>query len=209
MADETIITRGTDTNPYAERQARRLVKIERLKDAMVTITSERDQLRSERERLANENAILASRADTSLSAKKVQELEAKLREISHRKAFDRIAKERGVAEDALDLVYQTSGYKADQPEVDEVAIGAILDEQRTRPGVSRLFGQPAGTASPNGPQQPPPAPKPGPASGQGGPTQGRVPMAPDDPRHGDVKYVWENFDTISADAKGRIERGEI
>ena len=162
----------------------------------------------ENDRLKAEHADLAIRADTSASSRRVQELEGKLREISHRKVFDAVAKSKGVPEDALDLLYQTSGYKADQPEPDSIAIGAMLDEAKGKPGISRLFGDVQPITPPNG-QQPPPPIRPGPASGQGGTNQGRTPMAPDDPRHGDVRWVWDNFDTISADSKARIERGEV
>lgn len=167
--------------------------------------AEVNRTKAENARLTAEHADLTVRADTSASARKVQELEGKLREIDHRKVFDRVAKSKGVAEDTLDLLYQTSGYKAEQPQPDEIAIGVMLDETRVKPGFSRLFGE---AAPPNGQTTTPP-PKPGPGSGQGGPNQGRVPMAPDDPRHGDVRYVFENFDQISADARARIERGEV
>jgi hypothetical protein len=164
--------------------------------------TESARIKAENDRLKAEHADLTVKADGSASLKRVAELEGKLREIEHRKVFDKVARAKGVSDDSLDLVYQTSGYKAERPEPDELAIGALLDEHRGRPGVARLFGESQPT-----PGVPPVKPAAG--SGQGAANQGRIPMAPDDPRHGDVRYIWENFDTISADAKGRIERGEV
>ena len=42
------------------------------------------------------------------------ELKGQLRTLSHRRVFDRLAKERGAPEDSLDLIWQASGHKAEK-----------------------------------------------------------------------------------------------
>ena len=182
-----------------------------LADSRRKLKEERNRLRSENEQLkkavtdlTNQNADLKTKADNSATLKRVQELEGQIREHAHRRIFDGLAKKQGVAEDSLDLLWQVAGWKAEADEVDEAAMTAVIAEQKGKPGVSRLFG-----ASSNGP--PPPLVKPGPASGKGSEsgTNGTQPLAFDDPRWSDVKYMMQNFDKVSAGSQERIERGEV
>lgn len=88
-----------------------------------------------------------------------QELRGQLRTYAHRRVFDRLAAERGAATDALDLVWNASGWKPEKDDVDEAAMGELLDTIKARPGVARLFG--------GGESEPPPKERAA-GSGQGG-----------------------------------------
>lgn len=203
---------GTATAPPAPATsdpqviARIAAKRDKWKAQAQGLTTERDALKAERDKLLKDNEELARKADSSASAKRVAELEGKIREGEHRKVFDRAAKARGVAEDSLDLLYQASGYKA-EGDPDEAAIGALIDQQKAQPGVSRLFG--VATPTPT-PADTPPI-KPGPGSGAGG-REGTPPsamFAHDDPRINDVKYIMNNYETVTKNAQERLARGEI
>jgi len=205
MADEPkpTTTRGPSVGAIARLGAQR----GQLRAEVKTLTGERDTLRSDNERLARENAELKTKADGSASLKRVQELEGQIRESNHRKAFDRVAKARGVADDALDLVYQTSGYKAEGDQADEAAIGALIDATKAKPGVSRLFGDAPAPDAAGGPDTPKPALGAGQAGRPGTPPSAI--FAVDDPRHSDVKYMMANYEAVSAAAAERIKRGEV
>jgi anti-sigma28 factor (negative regulator of flagellin synthesis) len=170
-----------------------------------TARVEADQLRTENTRLKGENTNLSTRADTSASAKRVAELEAQIRQGNHLKAFERLAKAKGATEGAYEDLYQLSGYRAERDEVDEAAIGALIDEQKARRPY--LFGgkvEPGKTGDTS-------IVKPGAGGGQGkshvdGPD---FVQGPDDPRVNDVKWVMNNYDKVVASAKARMDRGEI
>lgn len=207
MADTEVVevkAPGESSVHFAQRQAKRAVWIDRLKTSLAAITGERDTIKAERDKLITENQALQVKADTSVAAKRVQELEGEIRQRDHRKAFDKVAKARGASEQALDDLWTLSGYKAEAPEADETAIGTLLDAQKTaRP---YLFA-PNGTTTPPPPPGTPPPPKPGPGSGQGGSTTATTTFSPD--QLSDPKFVMANFEAISQASSERMKRGEI
>jgi ribosomal protein S20 len=128
-----------------------------LKIEHAALQGELDKLKTEVASAKSEVETAKSKYDGSKLKTENEELRTKLRTTEHRKVFDRLAKERGVAEDALDDLWQLSGYQAAKDDVDEAAIGTLLDEQKAKPGRARLFGEVAGT----------PTSTPGPGRGQG------------------------------------------
>jgi hypothetical protein len=192
---------GTLSEGAAESFVRIAAQRAKFKTAVKGLTAERDTLKTEVERLRAENAELKTKTDTSLSAQRVLELEAKIRDRDHKDAFTRIAESKGARTDAISDLWQLSGYKAEKDEIDEAAIGALIDEQRSKRAY--LFGDGAGS---KGAETPPP--KPGVGSGQGGKSAGTPDLiADDDPRWSDVKYQYMNFDKISSAAAERVARG--
>jgi hypothetical protein len=197
-------------NSSAGVVARLAIQRTKFKNAVETLRAERNALRVERDkinaeltRITGENATLQTKADTSVTAKRVQELEAQLRDVAHRKVFDKVAKSKGIPDDALDLFFQASGYKVEGDAPDGAAIGVLIDEQRAKPGVSRLFGE---AEKPNG--NPKPLPKPGAASGAG-PAERAALRDFTGMDHSDVKYIMGNYDQIAEAAVERMKRGEI
>lgn len=210
MATATTTTSTVAAPPTSDPQivARLASKRDKWKGQAQSLTTERDALKIERDRLLKENEDLKKKADTSASARRVQELEGKLLETEHRKVFDRVAKAAGVPEDSLDLVYQQTGYKP-EGEPDEATIGASIEEAKSKPGVSRLFGS-TETTTPTG--TPPPLIKPGPGSDRGSrlPTPASAKFSgADDPKLSDVKYIMNNYEEVTKAAQERIARGEI
>jgi len=178
----------------------------KFKAAAKTLTTERDSLRTENERLKAELATATTKADTSASAKRVLELEGKLRDIAHKGKFAELARAKGAHADSIDDLWTLSGYKAAADEIDEAAMGALIDEQRGKRGY--LFGKADGTGTGTTPTSTPaPIVKPGPGSGQGGHHQ--APYTLSDAQQSDVKYVWNNFDKIAEAASQRVQSGQI
>ena len=175
--------------------------------------------RSERERadaaerriqeLTAENSSLKTRADSSLAARRVEELTTELRSLKHRSAFERIARERGVRPDGVEDLWQLSGYKAEADEIDEAAVGLLIDDQKTKR--SYLFGesQPAGSGSDTeagGTQPPIEMPRrPAPGSGQGSKAPGAIRVS--DEQLSDPAFVMRNYATVVEASKARLARG--
>jgi hypothetical protein len=187
-----------------------LDRVQKLSGAISRFRGENETLAKEAKRLEKELAAvtkerdeLAIKADTSVAAKKVDELTAQLRGLKTRQAFDKLALQKGADPKALEDLWTLSKVTADKDEPDEAAIGAIVDQQTK--DRQWAFGKPAEGG--NGP----PPPKPGPASGQGpgagGPSD--YTYQPGDPRLSDVTYQMLNFDAISKAASDRAARGEI
>lgn len=196
MADDATVKTQSDENLIARLASQR----SRFRDQASTAVKERDTFKAERDRLMTENAELKKTADTSVAVKRVAELEGKLRDLDHRKVFDRTAKAKGATDAALDDLWTLSGYKAEAPEADEAALGTLIDAQKTaRP---YLFGGTTET-----PKNGAPPAKPGPGSGQGAGPAAVGTLNTD--QQSDVKYMMMNFDRISADARERMNRGEI
>jgi hypothetical protein len=153
MSEGTIVQ--TDTR--GELIGRLKSKLKEFGTRLGALEAERDAAVKQRDAAQ----AAATDAETKFNAEplkgEVERLKGELREKTHRTVFDRLAAEKGVAKDALDLLYQNSGYKADKDEADEKAIGVLIDDLKAKPGVSRLFGEG---------QAPPPPPAPG--GGQGG-----------------------------------------
>jgi hypothetical protein len=165
-------------------------KLEAAEKTIKALTAERDTYKSQ--------------ADTSAMKKRVQELEGIIRSGKHKEAFAKLGKEKELDPDAVDYLYQLSGWKAESDDIDEEAMGAVLDELKGKPGLSRLFGAAPGA---NG-NQPPPK-KPGPASGQGGGDKGRPGSKFTDAQLSDPVFAMRNWDAIQKDAMEQVARGEV
>jgi hypothetical protein len=99
-----------------------------LKNAIKTITTERDSARTERDALKTELAEVRTQNDSSALLKRNQELEARLRVIDHRKVLDAKALAKGIKPEAIDAFYELSRYEAKgEPNPDE--IGAFVDSK--------------------------------------------------------------------------------
>ncbi len=174
-------------------------KYGREKERNAQLTQEIEGLKATIAGLTTENADLKIKADTSLSSKRVAELEQEIRVIGHRKIFDRVARAKEANLDGLDDLWtlvQGDGYKA-TGDPDEAAMGLLLDEQKAKRAY--LFN---GKADPNAP----PPKKPGPASGQAqSPGTNPYVMEDDDPRISDVKWQMANFSKI---AEAAVERSQ-
>ena len=207
-------TAATTTTPKTSANAGVIARLGsqrgQLRAEVRTLTGERDTLRTELEAARRENAELKVKADTSASAKRVQELEGQLRDAAHRKVFDRIAGDKGVKDArALGDLYQLSGYKAEGEAPDEAAIGALIDAQKAERGY--LFGDATATPTPTPSGIGTGIVKPGPASGSGGRTEtpSSAMFAHDDPRLSDPKFVMMNYDKVTQAAQERVARGEV
>lgn len=108
---------------------------------------------------------------------RVKELEAEVRTLKHRGAFDRAAKARGAADEDLDDLFALSGYRAEGDTVDEKALGRLLDEQAAHPSRKKFFARAEGEGGGEGEERPAPTPKaqePGPDAGRGKRTDSTV-----------------------------------
>jgi hypothetical protein len=206
MADEPNPSNGvaSQANPWDMRQAKRMVKIERLKDALGAITRERDEYKLAAQSAAKERDELAVKADNSAMVRRVKELEGLLRGARHEAVFGRLAKASGADPDAVSYLYQLSGWQADGDEPDEEAMAAAVDELKVRPGLTRLFGIP----EPKAEEAPQKVVKKAVGTGQGkGDRQSIVDFTPEQLR--DPSFVLNHYDQVVAQAQGKIDRGEI
>ena len=162
-------------------------KVAGLEKLVTDLTSERDRL--------------AVTADTSLAAKKVDELTTEIRGMKTRAAFDSLALKAGAQPAALEDLWKLSEVKAEADEPDLAALQATVETQKA----SRAWAFGA-TPPPIDPNAPPP-PRPAPGSGQGG-----SPIASgtfSESQLNDPRFVMMNFQKISDAASERIARGEI
>jgi hypothetical protein len=181
-----------------------MYQIRKLKGALATASSERDLARAERDTFKSQSENLARQVESSKNNKEVIELRGKLKEIEYRKVFDRVAKAKGIREDAYDAAYQLGGYRPPDGDVDEEALGQAIDEQKAKQ--SFLTG---------GKTEEKPVEKqvkPGPASGQGqvaGAGAG-FQLPPDtDARWSDPAWQWNNRHKIAEAIKERNANGIV
>jgi hypothetical protein len=161
----------------------------KFKDAAKRLTEERDGLKKELDELK------AKPVDPS-----AMQLRAELREIKHRKVFDRIASELRARPEALDDLWKLSGYTPETDIADEVKLKEVIGEQaKTR---AYLFD--SGTTPADGGK---PLIKPAVGGGQGVNTVGAPQISQHDPS--DVAFWFSRFDEISAAAQERVNRGEV
>lgn len=204
MADEptTMLLKAPPDDGLIARLASQRA---RFRDQFRTSEAKVTKLKEDLDRLTKEADELRKVADTSAAVKRVAELEGRLRDVEHRKSFDRLAKGKGATEAALDDLWKLSEYKAETEQVDEAALATLLDAQKTaRPYLFGTNGNTANSPS-NSPNSPPP--KPGPGSGQGGSTTATQQFSQD--QLADPKFVMSNFADISQAAGDRMKRGEI
>lgn len=72
---------------------------------------------------------------------RVKELEGQLRTLKHRAAFDRLARERGAADEALDDLFDLLKYRAEKDDPDEGVLGKLLDDAAQHPARGRFFAK--------------------------------------------------------------------
>ncbi len=206
MADDTkdVTTTGTGNGLVARLAAERRA----FKDALKRVRGELAQLKTTLQTKETELTTAKQAADGNASAEQVRKLTAELRTIKHRNAFDKIAGEAKVKPGAaLDDLWNGSGYKPEADQVDEAAIRQAIEAQKTaRPYLFDLAD--GSTATPaDGSTTTPPAPKPGPAYGQGGSTTTAAKFTDD--QLSDPVFAFKNFERISAAASERVARGEV
>jgi hypothetical protein len=133
--------------------------------AAKSLTTERDALRAEIAKLKGE---LLETAKTG-GAARIAELEGQLRAQGHRAKFDELARAAGVKPNALDDLWEKSGYKAEGDQPDDAKIKAAIADQRTkRDYLFNAATEPAEGLEGLEGVDTPPEPKPGPGRGQGG-----------------------------------------
>jgi hypothetical protein len=140
------------------------------------------------------------------SSSKVLELEQKIREMTHRKLFDDVARTKGIREDAINAAWQLSGYKPESDTADPAVIGAAIDGLKE--GNMFLFGKAEAAAGSHYPQPP----KPAPGSGQGSRVRSSTGFelpADDDPRWSDAKWQWDHSQEISDAINERLKNGQV
>lgn len=203
MSDTATTTTGNGSGAAADGGlvARLAAQRSKFKAAWQGLQSKVTALEKTVSDLTAERDKLSVQADTSLAAKKVDELTAQIRGMKARQAFDQAALKAGANPAALEDLWKLSEVKTDADEPDAAAIGRVIEAQKT--ARAWAFGPPA----PANGQQTPPPPKPAAGSGQGG-TVG-APAIFSDEQLQDVKYVFSNFDKISQAAQERLARGEI
>ena len=171
MSDELIrslnarITELTNDNASLRAEA----KDRRIKAK--TVTAERDELKAQLGTLTTDRDTWKGKAEAAPGDKdrRIAELEGTIRTRDHKDAFNRLAKDAGVRTDAVDDLWNLSGYKADTDQVDEARINQLIGEART--GRAYLFSTAgetpaAGSGEPKKPLSPPPG------SGRGAPANG-------------------------------------
>ncbi len=116
-------------------------KLTQLKIEHAALQGENERLKAEAASARSEVETAKSKYDDNKLKAENQELKTKLRTTEHRKVFDRLAKDLGAPEDALDVIWRESGYQAAKDEVDETAVAAAIAATKGKPGLSRLFGE--------------------------------------------------------------------
>jgi hypothetical protein len=182
------------------------VNRDKLKAVVTDLTAQRDEAVKRAEKSDKALEDYRAKAENSPLAKQNAELKQKLRDVEHRKTFDKLAAERGVTNGkAVDTLYEKSGWKADADEFDADQMGASIEatlEEHTYLKAA-VTEQPA-----NG--QPV---KPGPARGQGL-TAKKTSLDPaiiedDDPRMNDAAWQMKNQDKLVASAAAKTARGDL
>ena len=143
--------------------ARIAAKRDKWKSQAAAVTAERDAAIKERDAARAE----LRRLDETPQAKQIAALKQQIRERDHRAVFDRIAGDKGVIKTAMDDLWKLSEYKAETDTIDEEAIGALIDAQKTER--AHLFGEAPSVKEEGGEKPITPGPKPVPAASRGGP----------------------------------------
>lgn len=114
--DGTIARLGAKVRTYVQRAKSAETELAALKAAKAADDAELAKFRAA--------------DDVPAAVKRADELAAKLREITHRKAFDAAAAKAGVKPGAIEALYKLSGYTPAADEPDEAAIGRAIKAQR-------------------------------------------------------------------------------
>lgn len=130
---ELTVTSTPETNAVAETTALEILQrqVESLTAQLQKLTSERDEYREAltsagEERDSLKTKILAPDAQ----AARIAELEAAIRDRRHYDKFAELAKGAKAKEAAVKHLWQVSGYKAEADEIDEKAIGKLVERLR-------------------------------------------------------------------------------
>ncbi len=91
------------------------------RDAVVEVSDERDTLKG---------SVGAETETLSRSQARIAELEGTLRDRAHLDKFTELAKGAKAKEGAIKHLWQLSGYKAEDDEVDEKALGKVIERLR-------------------------------------------------------------------------------
>lgn len=106
-------------------------KVRKWKDIATIAQKERDEARTEIEKLKNQVADLTGRADGNEAARQRDEALAQLRTLKHRQTFDHLAKMAGATTTKqIEDLWQLSGYKPEADEPDTAAIEALIAAQK-------------------------------------------------------------------------------
>jgi hypothetical protein len=162
-------------------------KVAGLEKAVTDLTAERDQLKTQ--------------SDPTAASKQVEALNATIRGMKTRAAFDSAALKEGASPAALEDLWKLAEVKADADEPDLAAITATITAQKA--ARAWAFGA---TPPPLDPNAPPP-PRPAAGSGQGG--ANGAPAQFSEAQLNDPKFVMQNFDKIALASTERIARGEV
>jgi hypothetical protein len=121
---------------------------ERLNSVVTTLTGERDKYKGDHTAAAKELEQLRSQVgNPDEHRKRADELQQKLRVVTHKAEFSKIAEAAGVHRDVIDDLFQLSGYQPAADDVDPKTLNDLVGElKKAKP---RYFADPAqqGTAA--------------------------------------------------------------
>jgi hypothetical protein len=119
---------------------------ERLSGLVGTLTSERDKHKGDHETASKERDTLKAQVgNPDEHRKRADELEHKLRVVTHKAEFSKIAEDAGVHRDMIDDLFELSGYKPAKDEIDPKAFHDLIgDMKKSKP---RYFADPAQQAA--------------------------------------------------------------
>lgn len=108
---------------------------ERLSGVVTKLTSERDKSHSSHESVSKEFAdFKKSVGDPEAHKARVTELEQKLRTVTHKAEFAKIAKAANAHEDAIDDLFALSGYTPAKDDVDAKALKELVESLKEKKG---------------------------------------------------------------------------
>ena len=100
---------------------------ERLTKELGKATSQADAHKAELVKLqAIHDDLKKQVGDPEAHKARAEELQGKLRTLTHKAEFAKVAKAHGAREEAIDNLYQLSGYKADKDDVDTKSFESLL-----------------------------------------------------------------------------------
>ncbi len=106
-------------------------QVESLTTQLQKLGSERDDYRESLSKLSDErNALKSQVASPDALTARIAELESSIRDRQHYDKFVELAKGAKAKETALKHLWQVSGYKAEADEIDEKALGKLVDRLR-------------------------------------------------------------------------------
>lgn len=129
MSAELIASLENQVNRLNGESAANRHKAKQYKADADTLRTENVDLKSQLGALVTDRDTWKGKAETGPSEhqRRADEAEAKLRTITHKGAFARIAKARGAREEALDDLFSLSGYNAQGDVPDEAKIAEVVN----------------------------------------------------------------------------------